>query len=366
MISEISQKSIVQIARALGPDARPGQRLCTNPWYQREEVWDLKRKRKLIDSVKKGMPFGMVWTWSHTVDGNSVTDIIDGKQRCTTLNAFMNDQFRDDDGLFWSEWSESERVRAENHHVPFQGVTLDDAESESMVVELFRRINTQSKQLSTGQLLKSCENEDTIMFINTVFFEEIDDSGIYANDIRTFRNMWADVFCKTEFKIKQSVSHSELTFLAGLVVPMLTGNNEAITSSFDILLENGLQNTITDENKVEFFEKMNNDDGFLDIISKGYRDNQFKKSSKGFPTFGKITPYIYMVNQSYIERTLPGVEGNSVINCSELIPRLNEFFEKLDEDEDIKTEWENRFRKNRNVYNIYADIEFILETITIE
>jgi hypothetical protein len=366
MISDISQKSVEQIARNLRLDAPAGQRWSTSPWYQRDQVWDKKRKKKLIDSLKKGMPFGMVWTWTHVVDGVAVTDIIDGKQRCTTLSAFMNDDFRDEDGFLWSEWSESERVRAENQHVAVQGVTLNDDETESTIVELFRRINTQSKQLSPGQLLKSCEKEDTMQFIMKVFFEENDENSLFANEIEIFRNKWAHVFCKTEFKIKETSSHSELTFLAGMVVPLLTGKNEAITSSFEILLENGLQDTISYENKVMFFEKMNSDDGFLDIAMRGWEENQFKKSAKGFPTLGKITPFIYIVNKTYIVHTSPDDAGCDARKCMELIPLLNEFFEKLDDDEDIKTAWEIRLRKNRNIETLREDVEFIWNTITDE
>lgn len=369
MISDISQKSVEQIGRNLRLDAPVGQRWSTNPWYQRDQVWDKKRKNKLIDSLKKGMPFGMIWTWTHVVDGVSVTDIIDGKQRCTTLSAFMSDDFRDDDGFLWSEWSESERVRAKNQQVAVQGVTLNDDETESTIVELFRRINTQSKQLSPGQLLKSCENEDTMQFIMKVFFEENDENSLFAKEIEILRNKWAHVFCKTEFKIKASSSHNELTFLAGMVVPLLTGKNEAITSSFEILLENGLQDTISYKEKVEFFEKMNGIDGFtgfLDIVLRGWEDNQFKKSAKGYPTLGKISPFIYILNKSYIVHTSSEDAGCDSSKCIELIPQLNEFFEKLDDDEDIKTAWEIRLRKNRNIETLREDVEFIWNTITDE
>lgn len=364
MISDLSQKSVSQIYRLLAPDAPLGQKWSSIPWFQRDQVWDLKRKQKLIDSLKKGMPFGMVWTWTHVVDGISVTDIIDGKQRCTTLVSFMNGEFRDEDGLLWGEWSERERARAEVKQVAVQGVTLEDEETEWTVVELFRRINTQSKQLTPGQLLKSCEQEAVMKFLKMVFLDELDEECRFAEEIVSLRENWAAVFCKEGFKIKENTSHGELTFLAGLVVPLLTGKNEAITTSFDILNLNGLRDEVTDEMKASFFEKMNGEGGFLEIVQSGWEENQFKKSAKGFPTFGKITPIIYIVNQAHIARIEGHAASSEARECAAVVPHVQEFFEKMNDDEDLEDEWKVRFRKNRNIENLRLDVQFIRDTIT--
>ena len=64
--------------------------------------------------------------------------------------------------------------------------------------------------------------------------------------------------------------------------------------------------------------------------------------------------------------TSPDDAGCDARKCMELIPLLNEFFEKLDDDEDIKTAWEIRLRKNRNIETLREDVEFIWNTITDE
>ena len=371
MIPSLSQKSVLEIASLLADDAPVGDKWNANPWFQRDLVWDLRRKQKLIDSLKKGMPFGMVWTWTHVDNGVRLTDIIDGKQRCMTLVSFMRDEFRDDHGLHWSEWSTREQIYAGARAVSVQGVRLEEGENESTVVELFRRINTQSKQLTTGQLLKSCDKEGAMRFLNMVFFDDIEDSSVYPffESIVELRNKWGSVFCKTGFNIKTNASNGELTFLTGLVVPLLTGNNEAITTSFDILNMNGLRDTVTNEMKIAFFEKMCGDDGFLDIVQCGYEENQFKRSAKGFPNFGKTTPIIYLVNRAYAARTddaqISDGNGDS-LDCAELISQMQEFFKKLDEDEDLEEEWKNRFRKNRNIGALRSDVEFIRDTVALE
>jgi hypothetical protein len=198
-----------------------------------------------------------------------------------------------------------------------------------------------------------------------VFLDDLDDEKCsFYDSIKLLRDRWASVFCKQGFKIKTNTSHGELTFLAGLVVPLLTGKNVAITTSFDILNLNGLRDAVSDEMKTAFFEKMNGGNGFLEIVQSGWDWNQFKKSAKGYPTFGKITPTLYLVNQAYVERS--SGDSSEVQECAALVPRMEEFFEKLDDDEDLEDEWKVRFRKNRNIENLRLDVQFIRDTIADE
>lgn len=79
---------------------------------QRGEVWDVKRKSLLIDSLLRGYPVPPMFAirTGDTVTTKkgvvSVYDCIDGKQRCTTISKFKNNEFylmgvgsiTDDDG----------------------------------------------------------------------------------------------------------------------------------------------------------------------------------------------------------------------------------------------------------------------------
>ena len=360
MLTEISQSSLKMVHLKLQPtdddDRLPGW--SSDPWFQRDQVWGLDRKQKLIDSIRQGMPFGMICLWHHRVNGSDVKEIIDGKQRCTTICAFMNNKFRDIDGKFWKEWSDKERSDAKNEQVAVQVVTLEEHETDEKIYELFRRINTQSKQLTAGQLLKSSESVDMMKFVNTVFFDDISDGGLYAENIAILRKSWATLLCKDTFVIKSSSSHSELTFLAGLVIPLLTGKNEAITTSFDIICRNGLRDNVTPTMKEDFFKKMNGENGFMSIIKEGWDRNQFKKSAKGYPNFGPITPIIYLVNQFHDPETSSDAE--------DMISKMRQFFDKMNEDEDKELEWKIRFRKNRNVEALRNDILFIRNILNDE
>lgn len=324
----------------------------SDPWFQRDQVWCLQRKQKLIDSIKNGMPFGMVSIWFHRANRSDVKDIMDGKQRCTTIVAFMNNDFRDTEGKFWSDWLPADQKDAKNVLVVVQQVTLEDHETDEKIYELFRRINTQSKQLSAGQLLNTVR-AGPMQFVKEVFLDKINEDGGYAEEIRTLRHTWSTLLCKDTFAITSNTAHSELTILAGLVVPLLTGKNEAITTSFDIISANGLRDEVTDTMKENFFKKMNGDNGFMSIIKSGWEFRQFKKSKRGYPNFGQITPIIYLVNLYHQQDS----------DAKDLISKMDQFFKLLDEDEDKEFVWKTRFRKNRNIETLRQDITFIQQTL---
>lgn len=57
------------------------------PEYQRGAVWSKSKKEKLIESIKRGIPFGAILLYKKT-DVKKYS-LIDGLQRCKTINDFM-------------------------------------------------------------------------------------------------------------------------------------------------------------------------------------------------------------------------------------------------------------------------------------
>lgn len=83
---------------------------------QRGFVWTLKDKQSLIDSIYGGIHCGSILARSHSwkeVDQHrkagdvefALKDVIDGKQRVSTLLEFVTDQFPDSNGWYFSELS---------------------------------------------------------------------------------------------------------------------------------------------------------------------------------------------------------------------------------------------------------------------
>lgn len=298
--------------------------------------------------MKLRLPFGTI-TIVHSDEG---TLIIDGKQRTTTIVEFMCDEFADDDGLKFSDWSTTDSARASQSLIAVQEVELEEGEGLSDIVELFRRINTQSKQLSSGQLLKSCVTEPTIAFMMKVFYKPIEDDDLRVH-IANLRDRWANVFCKSGYSIKPGgKSRTDFTFFASMVISLITGNSSAITSSFPLLFANGLKEEVTREMMDGFFTKMNT---LMDIAEQGILTGYFSRLPKGYPKLGEISPVLYLINIHHSDINDPRRQQNDAL----VENNLQDFFTALNDDNVKKDSWIMRLRKNRTVKNLVEDLKFI-------
>ena len=64
------------------------QKRIVVPKYQRGIVWKESQKKELIDSIKKGIPFGSILLYNDEEANNF--RLIDGLQRCTTIYEFIS------------------------------------------------------------------------------------------------------------------------------------------------------------------------------------------------------------------------------------------------------------------------------------
>jgi len=146
-----------------------------------------------------------------------------------------------------------------------------------------------------------------------------------------------------------------------LTIPLLTGKNEAISTSYELLYSNGLKYAVTDEMKQTFFAKM---EMFLKLAAAGTRCGYFKKRPKGFPSgFGEMSILCFIVNTLFeTEEPSPHTEI-----CNSLLEgEINTFYSYLtkDESEDDADEWNYLLRKNRTIKNLTADLHYIARIVT--
>ncbi|MFJ7663902.1 DUF262 domain-containing protein [Lysinibacillus sp. NPDC097162] len=67
------------------------QQIILDPDFQREDVWGLKQKSELIETVLMGIPLPIFYL-SERKDGKLV--VVDGRQRLTTFFSYLNDEFK--------------------------------------------------------------------------------------------------------------------------------------------------------------------------------------------------------------------------------------------------------------------------------
>lgn len=64
--------------------------LQLDPDYQRNEVWSLQQKRELIESLLMGIPIPVIYVFENE---QGIKQLVDGRQRISTIIGFMNNEF---------------------------------------------------------------------------------------------------------------------------------------------------------------------------------------------------------------------------------------------------------------------------------
>jgi len=114
--------------------------------YQRPYVWTLKEKQLLIDSIYNNIEIGKIvirkrsFSWvKNRVDAGllehtAFSQMVDGKQRVTTLLSFINNEFPDSNGNYFSDLS----VIAQRKFFSFRGVTFGELGEEATDEDVLR------------------------------------------------------------------------------------------------------------------------------------------------------------------------------------------------------------------------------------
>ena len=65
--------------------------------YQRKYIWQSKDQIALIETILLGYPIPEIYLWANDTDPNSGDtkySIVDGQQRLTTIQKYLNDDFK--------------------------------------------------------------------------------------------------------------------------------------------------------------------------------------------------------------------------------------------------------------------------------
>ena len=158
------------------------QELVLSPKFQRRDVWSLKAKSYLIDTVIRGKPIPKLYMRQGlNPKGRRITrEIVDGQQRLRATLGFIQDGFRlsrahhkDFGGLVFSELDSD--TQKDILRYEFVVDLLQDIPDRE-VYDLFARINTFSQKLTSQELrnakffgeFKSCVYELALGFTSFV------------------------------------------------------------------------------------------------------------------------------------------------------------------------------------------------------
>lgn len=118
-------------------------RLNLLAYYQRDYVWTDVNQQEFLNNIIEGFPLGgiSVVKTTNPKTHRTIYEVVDGKQRITTLEKFWNDEISiilDGRSVKYSELSEPEKMAFCNVSLPM--ITLENA-TEKEKLEYFYSIN---------------------------------------------------------------------------------------------------------------------------------------------------------------------------------------------------------------------------------
>jgi 5-methylcytosine-specific restriction endonuclease McrA len=147
------------------------------PAFQRYSVWSMADRRLLVNSIFDSIPMPSVYLYRRIgKGGRPIYDVIDGKQRIETILAFMKKgpvyrqrnpvtarrKFSDEDSV--QDWRWSDLSGSEKNFFLTTQVPVIEVEGEfSEIVELFVRINSTGKKLTSQERRKALYYKSSIL-----------------------------------------------------------------------------------------------------------------------------------------------------------------------------------------------------------
>lgn len=138
-------------------------RLNLEPGFQRQSVWSLNDRKKLVLSILQNYPVPSIFLYRRKDDyGRLQFDVLDGKQRLESilmflgLGAFRSKKFdiktklTEEDELKVWDWIKLKKLRHEHRITGYRIQTVEISGDLSDIIDLFVRINSTGKRL-TGQ-----------------------------------------------------------------------------------------------------------------------------------------------------------------------------------------------------------------------
>lgn len=139
------------------------KQLNLNPGFQRNSVWTIKDRVKLIESIIRNYPVPAIFLYRREENGKIIYDVIDGKQRLETIFLFMGvlrgnrfsvrTQLDENFDSIEFDWRYLKRKNRQSLLEGYHIYTIEVDGDLSDIIDLFVRIN------STGKALTSAEKQ---------------------------------------------------------------------------------------------------------------------------------------------------------------------------------------------------------------
>lgn len=155
-----------------------GKQIDLDPDFQRRNVWSAKAKSAFIESIFLGVPIPQVLLSSRRETKNAYI-VLDGKQRLTTIKEFLDGKYLNGkkfnlrsltvlselNGKDWAKIKKDEDWEGRLWNATLRTAVLRGWNDESVLYEIFHRLNSGSVRLSPMELRMSLHPGEFLKFI---------------------------------------------------------------------------------------------------------------------------------------------------------------------------------------------------------
>ncbi len=192
--------------------------------FQRNHVWNKKNDIQLIETILLGYLIPEIYLWNYSTDpntGETIVKIVDGQQRLTAINAFLDNKFalekkyliennEEYNNKYFSELDDKFKRYIWNYTLDI--TTLKQEVTNEEIIKLFIRLNITNKPLTNQELRHASYNGE---FRNC------------AEAISQYE-FWKEHKIFTDNEIKRM---KDIEFISGLLVFLRDGIKASITQA---------------------------------------------------------------------------------------------------------------------------------------
>ncbi len=203
------------------------EQLSLNPDFQRRDVWPLKAKTYLIDTILSGKPIPKLFV-REIIDKekkHTIRDVIDGQQRLRSILGFYNNEYKikvENEDFSFSGFFKDLPEDLENNFLEYdlstdvvQNMTHED------IIDVFSRLNTFSYALNKQELF------------NSQYFGEF--KTLVHNTSIAYHNFWVTHGIFSLRRISRMADTELMSDIIAAIIkgPVARGDIEKVYKEFD-------------------------------------------------------------------------------------------------------------------------------------
>jgi len=123
-------------------------RLDLNPPYQRNDIWSIPAKKKLIDTIKEGFPLPNFFLY---LNEKGIYEMVDGQQRTRTFLGYVSGLFPDTNNIWFKDSDQNSLM----HNYSLMIIIIIEVENHKKITDFYFKVNKFGTKLNRPEILRS-------------------------------------------------------------------------------------------------------------------------------------------------------------------------------------------------------------------